>query len=177
MRCARVGGHRRAEQRVDARRPQRRPCAGGRGAAYRSIRPGRTVPAPILCSRCAMRAVASGGALGVGAALEAVRGLGVHAERLGRAPDRERVPVRGLERHRRACRRETSLEAPPMIPASASGPSGPATTPMRGVRARALDAVERRQLSPSRAQRTTSRAPGMRARSNACEGWPISSIT
>ena len=40
------------------------------------------------------------GALGIGSALEAVRGLGVHAEGPGGAPDGEGLPVRRLQRHR-----------------------------------------------------------------------------
>jgi len=71
---------------------------------------------------------------------------------------------------------DTSLEAPPMMPARPSGASGPATTPMRVLRARSTpSSVVTR--SPSRAQRITSRPSGTLARSKACDGWPISIIT
>jgi hypothetical protein len=82
----------------------------------------------------------------VGAALEAVRGLGVHAEGLGRAPDRERLPVGGLEGDRARGIRDL-----------ARGPAHDPGQRQRGVRARhhadpalerALHPVERRHALP-----------------------------
>ena len=65
----------------------------------------------------------------------------------------------------------TSLEAPPMIPARASGASGPATTPTGTRSARSRSTPSRVVTrSPARAQRTCKRPPGTRARSNACVG-------
>ena len=150
------------------RRPRRRggrspaPAAGARCAPggswpVRSMRPGRT---------CRRRSSAAGARAGrappaprrVGAALEAVRRLGVHAQRPRAAPDRRGGPTTRPRARRRCVSSEISLEAPPMIPAraSAGSPPWPATTPTRAGQ-RALDAVERRQplalARPAHAQR------------------------
>jgi hypothetical protein len=106
-------------------------------------------------------------AFGVGPALETVGRLGVQAQ--GGSQYAASSATARVES-------ETSLLAPPMIPASASGASGSATTPTRpaSVRSTPSSVVT---LSPSRAQRITRRACGSLARSKACDGWPISIIT
>ena len=71
---------------------------------------------------------------------------------------------------------ETSLDAPPMIPARARALSGPATTPARAPSVRSTSSRVS-SFSPSRAQRTHRRASGIRARSKAWEGCPISNMT
>ncbi len=78
--------------------------------------------------------------LGIGPPLEAVRGLGVHSEGLGRATDRERVPVSGFEGHHL---RVAGNLAPPPPHDSRQGQSAlrPRHHPLAG-RETATDSVE-----------------------------------
>ena len=71
---------------------------------------------------------------------------------------------------------ETSLEAPPMMPARARGPSVPATTPQRAPSFRSTSSRVW-SSSPSFAHRMFSRPEGIRVRSKAWDGCPISSMT
>ena len=70
----------------------------------------------------------------------------------------------------------TSERAPPMIPAIDVGPSASSISTMSAssLRSTSSSVVI---VSPSRARRTTSRPPATRSASNACIGWPHSSIT
>ena len=71
----------------------------GRGAGYTSITPRATVPPPRSAMSWAARSSRGDHALDVGAALEAIRGIGVQTERPGRAADGAGVEVRALEQH------------------------------------------------------------------------------
>ena len=70
----------------------------------------------------------------------------------------------------------TSERAPPMIPAIDVGPSASSITSIceSSVRSTSSSVVI---VSPSRARRTVSEPPATRSASNACSGWPPSSIT
>ena len=160
---------------ADARASRKVVTRRARGTGRRSMSPGRAVPAPIFASRWAMRAVASGGA-----SASAPRSKRCEASVcIPRVLLARRIESGSHQAASRATVRvssETSLEAPPMIPASASAPSVPATTPTRPDRMRPTpSSVVRR--SPSRAQRTMSLPSGTRARSKAWDGCPISIIT
>ena len=71
---------------------------------------------------------------------------------------------------------ETSEREPPMIPASEVGPSSSRMTTIGGSSSRTAPSSSSMR-SPVCAGRTTSRCPATRSRSNACSGWPVSSIT
>ena len=70
----------------------------------------------------------------------------------------------------------TSERAPPMTPAIDVGPSASSITQTSGssVRRTSSSVVI---VSPARPRRTTSVPPATRSASNACIGWPVSSIT
>ena len=70
----------------------------------------------------------------------------------------------------------TSERAPPITPAIEVGPSASSITTISAssLRATSSSVVI---VSPSRARRTTSVPPATRSASNACSGWPVSSIT
>ena len=69
----------------------------------------------------------------------------------------------------------TSERWPPMIPATDVGPASSQIRPMSesSVRSASSSVVI---FSPSPAQRTTRWPPLTRSQSNACSGWPVSSI-
>ncbi len=69
----------------------------------------------------------------------------------------------------------TSVDAPPMTPASEITPESSAITMSSGSSAR-TESSSVVSFSPATARRTLS-APWMEAASNACSGWPSSSIT
>jgi hypothetical protein len=69
----------------------------------------------------------------------------------------------------------TSVLAPPITPAIEIGPVSSAMTMSSGSRVRSTSSSVV-SFSPARARRTTS-PPLMDGVSNACIGWPISSIT
>ena len=68
-----------------------------------------------------------------------------------------------------------SVAAPPMIPASAIGPDSSVTSRSSGSSVRRTPSRVS-SFSPGRARRTVI-GPVSRPRSNACIGWPVSSIT
>ena len=69
----------------------------------------------------------------------------------------------------------TSERAPPFTPAIDVGPSASAITTISASSVRVSpSSVSTR--SPSAARRTVRRAPATWSRSNACSGWPVSSI-
>ena len=122
----------------------RRRLRGPRPWPVRSTRPGRTVPPPTFCSRCASRAIAPGPA-----ATSAPRSKRCEASvcmASARAP--RRTASGSHHAASSATTRvssEISLDAPPMTPAraSAGSPPRPAMTPTRAGSFRS-DAVERR---------------------------------
>ncbi len=70
----------------------------------------------------------------------------------------------------------TSERAPPITPAIEVGPSASAISTISWSSVRVWPSSVC-TVSPSAARRTVSLAPAIRSRSNACSGWPVSSIT
>ena len=154
-----------------------RTLRAGRSPPRRSTSPGRTRPAPIFAARCARRSSASGPA-----AMSAPRSKRCDASVCMPSARAARRMASGSHQAASSATSAVaswiSLEAPPMMPASASAgsPPLPAITPTRpgSVRSWPSSVVS---VSPSRDQRTTSASPGTRARSKAWLGWPSSIIT
>ena len=71
---------------------------------------------------------------------------------------------------------ETSVSAPPMMPATATARRASAMTRSRVVRRRTTSSMVV-MASPSSARRTIIFRPESVSRSNACSGWPHSIIT
>ena len=71
---------------------------------------------------------------------------------------------------------ETSEIWPPMIPAIPLGPSPSHTSAASELKVRSTSSSVA-IVSPSRARRTSMRAPRTSSRSKACSGWPMASIT
>ena len=71
---------------------------------------------------------------------------------------------------------ETSLAAPPMMPADAGGPSASQTSTASSSNTRCSPSSVDQPLALARAPHVQRRA-GERSRSYACIGWPSSSIT
>ena len=104
------GGHGRAQDGRDAAGPQGDAGAGPRRhVAVDQPRPRGA--RPDLRREVGDPGQGHGRPLGIGAALEAVRGLGVHAQGLGRAADGGRIPVRRLQGHRARRLRDLALGA------------------------------------------------------------------
>ena len=82
--------------------------------------------------------------------------------------------MRGLE-HTSVVAAEISVDAPPITPASAIGPRSSVITRSSGSRARTAPSRVV-SFSPGSARRTPI-GPASLARSKACSGWPVSSIT
>ena len=69
----------------------------------------------------------------------------------------------------------TSERAPPIRPAIEVGPSSSAISSTLGSSLRSMSSSVV-IVSPSVARRTVSLPPATRSKSNACSGWPVSSI-
>ena len=168
---------------VEPRQPRQPACPSATRAASpaaadrRSIPSPATAPPPSRASIAAARRLASGMPAAIDAALEAMRRLGLRSpSRRAVRRMRARLEGRGLEQRRASSSADTSLSAPPMTPASAIGRSLVADDEVAGLE-RALD-CRRASSSSRRGRRAGPRSPPRSlSASNACSGWPSSSIT
>ena len=115
--------------------------------------------------------------LGLELLLEAARGLAAQPELRARCGGCWGRPSSRPPSARASCSCSTSERAPPITPAIEVGPVG--VLDQHHLRRRACGSGRRASAtcSPSRARRTVSGWPSTRSRSNACSGWPVSSIT
>ena len=148
--------------------------AGGGAASVSSVPGTMRAPHSSTSRRLAMRRARSGSSTG-----RPFSNRPLDSDRRPSASDVRRMvgpSNAAASSSRRVVPSFTSTSSAPMMPAMTHGRSASQMASMSGLSAR-LWPSRVVTGSPSPARRTTTAGPAMRSRSNACSGWPVSSIT